>query len=158
MSKLPFPWNIYEENQSKAVRCGRVTDRSWGIEAGLNRFLAAVESGSGITDPQRFQNSIDRAMATGSRVERYRAQLRRKCLRQDPERHAEYHMLAQACLAEIRSIVSTEEWKLLISVATGITCREIATSRGSTAGSVRIRLSRLRKRLTAKIIPLPNRG
>ena len=86
MYDLPFPWNIYKENQSKAARCGRITDRVWGIENGLNSFLTTVESSSGITDPQEFQNGIDRAMATGSRVERNRAKLRREYLRQDPER------------------------------------------------------------------------
>lgn len=158
MSDLPFPWNIYEETQEKAARCGRVTDWSWGIEAGLNKFLAAVESSCGITDPKKFQNSVDKAIATGSRVERHRTQLRRRFLRQDPERHAETHLLANACLAEIRNIVSSEEWELLISVAAGITCREIAASRGITAGSVRVRLFRLRARLARKVTPLLNRG
>ena len=158
MPNLSFSWNIYKENQSKAARCGRITDRSWGIENGLNSFLTAVESCSAFTDPQEFQNSIDRAMSTGSRVERNRAQLRRKYLRQDPERHAETLMLARACLAEIRSAVSAEEWALLIDVATGIACHEIAASRGITAGSVRTRLSRLRARLAAETMPLPARG
>ena len=157
MSDLPFPWNIYKENQSKAARCGRITDRFWGIENGLNSFLTTVESSSGITDPQEFQNGIDRAMATGSRVERNRAKLRREYLRQNPERHAERRMLARARLAEIRSAVSDGEWMFLIAVATGITCHEIAARQGITAGSVRTRLSRLRAGLAAKML-LPNRG
>ena len=158
MSDLPFPWCIYEENQSKAARYGRITDRSWGIENGLNNFLTAVESSSVITNPREFQNSIDRAIAAGSRVERNRARLRRTYLRQDPERHAERHMLAQARLAEIRSAVSVAEWALLIAVAAGITYHEIAASRGISAGGVRTRLSRLRARLAAEMMPLPARG
>ena len=148
-----------EENQSKAARCGRITDQAWGIENGLNNFLTAVESTSVITtDPQEFQDSIDRAKATGSWVERNRARLRRKYLRQDPECHAERRMLARARLAEIRSAVSAPEWALLIAVAAGIAYDEIAASRGIAAGGVRTRVSRLRARLAAKTMPLSARG
>ena len=147
MANLLFPWCIYEENQSKAARWVLITDRSWGIENGLNNFLTAVESSNVNINPQEFKDSIDRVMATGSRVARNRAELRYKYLRQDPERHAERRMLARARLAEIRSAVSAAEWALLLAVAAGITCHEIAASRGLTAGGVRTRLSRLRARL-----------
>ena len=53
MADLPFPWCIYAEHQSKAAACGRITDRSWGIENGLTNFLTAVESGS-IPKPRRI--------------------------------------------------------------------------------------------------------
>ena len=56
MPDLPFPWCIYEKNQPKAARCVLITDRSWGIENGLNNFLTAVESSSVITDPQEFKD------------------------------------------------------------------------------------------------------
>ena len=86
-------------------------------------------------------------MATGSRIERNHARLRRKYLRHDPEPHTERGMLASARLAEIRSSVSAEEWGLLTAVAAGRTCHEMATDPGVTAGSVRTRISRLRARL-----------
>jgi hypothetical protein len=35
MSDLPFPWNIYEDNQKKLNRSYRITDRTWSIESGL---------------------------------------------------------------------------------------------------------------------------
>ena len=66
-------------------------------------------------------------------------------------------MLARARLSEIRSIVSAEQWALLIDVAAGITCHEMAASRGIAAGGVRTRLSRLRARLVAETMPLPDR-
>ena len=147
MSSLLFPWSIYRENQSKAARCNRITNRFWGIENGLNNFLTAVASSSDITDPQEFQNSIDRAIATGARVERNRTQLRLKYLRQDPECHAERHMLARARFAEIRGAVNAAEWALLVALAAGIPSYEIAASRGITVGCLRTRLSRLRARL-----------
>ena len=155
MSDLPFPWCIYEENQSRAARYDRITDRSWGIEKGLNHFLTAVESSSVITDPQEFQNSIDRTIGAGSRVERNRARLRCIYLRQDLECHAERRMLARTRLAEIRSAVSASEWALLIDVASGITSHEIAASLGIAAGGIRTRLSRLRAHLAAEMMPLP---
>ena len=147
MVNLPFPWCIYEENQSKAARCGRITDRSWGIENGLTHFLTAVQTSGVPTNQEEFRRSVNRAIATGSWIERNHARLRRKYLRHDPEPDRAPRMLASTRLAEIRSSVSAEEWGLLIAVAAGRTCREMATDSGVTAGSVRTRISRLRARL-----------
>ncbi|MBZ5666808.1 MAG: hypothetical protein LAO30_19660, partial [Acidobacteriia bacterium] len=84
MADLPFPWCVYAEHQSKAAACGRITDRSWGIENGLTKFLTAVESGS-IPNQDEFQRDVNRAVDTGSWVERNHARLRRKYLR--PQNH-----------------------------------------------------------------------
>ncbi len=155
MADLPFPWCIYAEHQSTAARCGRITDRSWGIENGLTNFLTAVESSSVPANPEEFRRSVDRAVATGSWVERNHARLRRKYLRQDPDPHAERRMLARARLAEIRGSVSTAEWGLLIAVAAGVAAHEMAAASGVTAGSVRLRIARLRARLR-QAAPLSN--
>src|ERR1700728_465873 len=61
MADLPFPWCVYAEHQSNAARCGRLTDRSWGIENGLTNFLSAVESNSVPTDQAEFRRSLERA-------------------------------------------------------------------------------------------------
>jgi len=143
MADLPFPWCIYAEQQSKAAQCDRLTDRSWGIEAGLTNFLKAVESGSIPNNHADFQQSIARAAATGSWVERNHARLRRKYL--PPEREQKGNpVLAQVRLAEIRSFVSAAEWGLLIAIAAGVAYHELA---GLTAGSARTRVARLRTRL-----------
>ncbi len=146
MAHLPFPWCIYAEHQSKAARCGRITDRSWGIENGLTDFLTAVESDSVPSNQEEFRQGIDRAMATGSWVERNHAGLRRKYLREEQEPHPEPGMLARVCLAQIRDSVSAEEWSLLILVAAGVAYDEMA---GTTAGRARTRVARLRARLRA---------
>ena len=90
---------------------------------------------------------MDRAVATGSWVERNHARLRRKYLRPEQETHAERRMLARLRLAEIRGRVSAAEWGLLIAVAAGRACHEIAAASAVTVGSVRTQLSRLRARL-----------
>jgi hypothetical protein len=158
MAELPFPWCIYEEHQAKAAQCGRISDQSWGIENGLTNFLAAVESTSLPANPDEFRSSLDRTIATGSRVERNRARLRRKYLRPDPEPNAERQMLARAGLAEIRRSVSAAEWGLLIAQAAGLAAHEIAAAPGATAGSVRTRIARLRARLRSSAYPIPVGG
>ncbi len=42
MAELPFPWCIYAEHQSKAAASGRVDDRSWGNENGLNTQILEI--------------------------------------------------------------------------------------------------------------------
>jgi hypothetical protein len=142
MADLPFPWCVYAEHQSKAAACGRITDRSWGIENGLTKFLTAVESGS-IPNQEEFRSGVNRAVATGSWVERNHARLRRMFLRPQ-HHHAEQRVLARLRLAEIRDSVSASDWGLLMAVAAGMAYHEMT---GSTAGSARTRVARLRARL-----------
>ncbi len=146
MADLPFPWCVYAEHQSRAARCSRINDRSWGIENGLTHFLTAVESDGVPSNQEEFQRVVDRAMATGSWVERNHARLRRKYLRPEQVPHVERSMLARIHLAEIRSSVSPAEWSLLIAVAAGIAYHEMA---GMTVGGARTRTARLRARLRA---------
>ena len=143
MAELLFPWCIYAEHQSKAAASGRITDRSWGIENGLNNFLKAVESDSIPENQEEFQHGVERAVATGSWVERNHSRLRRKYIRPE-HNNGERRVLARVRLGEIRGSVSAAEWGLLLAVAAGVAYREIA---GMTAGSARTRVARLRARL-----------
>ena len=143
MADFPFPWCIYAEHQSRAARGSRLTDRSWGIENGLTSFLKAVESGSVPEDQAEFQGDIDRAVATGSWLERNHARLLRKYVRPQEE-HSERRLLDRLRLAEMRESMKPAEWAFLMAVAAGIAYHEMA---GMTAGAARTRLARLRSRL-----------
>jgi len=143
MADFQFPWCIYAEQQAKAARCGRLNDRSWGIENGLTNFLTAVESGGIPKNQAEFERGVERAVETGSWVERNHARLRHKYLRPQPER-TEERMLYRLRLAELRESVNPAEWTLLMAVAAGIAYHEMT---GVTAGSARTRVARLRARL-----------
>jgi hypothetical protein len=147
MAELPFPWCIYAEHQSKAATCSRITDRSWGIENGLNNFLTAVESSSVPNNKEESRRAVDRAAATGSWVERNHARLRRKYILPE-NHHAERRVLARVRLAEIRADVSPAEWSLLLAVAAGVAYHEMAEM---TAGSARTSVARLRARLRSAV-------
>jgi hypothetical protein len=147
MADLPFPWCIYAEHQSKAARFGRITDWTWGIETGLTNFLTAVESSSVSSNCDEVRRNVDRAVSTGSWVERNHDRLRRRYLLPDPNTLTEPQVMARVRLAEIRASVSAEEWGLLIALAAGVAAHEIAAAEGVTAGSVRVRIARLRARL-----------
>lgn len=126
-----------------AALCGRVTDRSWGIENGLNKFLTAVSTDSIPEDQTEFRSGVDRAVATGSWVERNHGRLRRKYLRPSQE-NAEKRAIARVRLAEIRRSVSAAEWSLLLAATAGVGYHEMSDL---TAGSARTRVARLRARL-----------
>src|SRR6266478_3560476 len=143
MADFQFPWCIYAEQQSKAAQRGRITDRSWGIENGLTNFLTAVESGGIPKNQVEFERGVERAIATGSWVERNHARLLRKYVRPEPE-HTEERMLNRIRLAELRESLNPAEWTLLMAVAAGAAYHEMA---GMTAGSARTRVARLRARL-----------
>src|SRR5438552_1025509 len=131
MADFPFPWCIYAEHQSEAARRGRITDRSWGIENGLTSLLDAVASGSIPEDQAEFQRGVNRAVATGSWLERNHARLLRTYLRPKDE-HVEQRLLDRIHLSEIRGSVNAAEWALLMAVASGIAYCEMS---GMTEGA-----------------------
>lgn len=67
-------------------------------------------------------------------------------------------MMARARLAEIRGSVNAAEWALLIAVAAGFAYEQIAARTGVAAGGIRTRISRLRTRLSAQVMPPKGRG
>lgn len=146
MYDLPFPWDAYEEIQRRASCGDRITSRTWGMENGLNRILAAVETGAYAAQSESRQD-IDRAIATGARVERHRAQLLRKYLRGETTHCGERRALARLRLGEVQNAVGRAGWELLGAAAAGVTCQDIANRLGISTGAVRTRLSRLRGRL-----------
>ena len=86
---------------------------------------------------------MNRAVDTGSWVERNHARLRRMYLRPQ-NHHAEQRALARVRLAEIRDSVSPTEWKLLLAVAAGVAYHQMT---GTAAGAARTQVARLRARL-----------
>ena len=145
MANLPFPWSLYQENQTKAAQCGRITDRSWGIENGLAKLLTDIEAAGVPSDGEEARARFGRAIASGSRNERHRARLRRQYLPSCPVPHAERSMIARILLGEIRNAISRSEWKILLGIAAGFNHSEL--SDGHSAGTMRTRVSRLRNRV-----------
>jgi hypothetical protein len=160
MAELPFPWNIYEAKQKQLKRSHRLTDQTWGIENGLNALLTAVESGTVSKNPEDAQRDLDRDIASRIWTERNRARLRRKYIKPAPEmdlqpqRHPasfspaepEGRVHASIQVAQIRGSMTSTEWNLIVRATEGFDCNEMAREDGVSAGSIRIRLSRLRSR------------
>ena len=161
MAEPPFPWNLYEEKQKQLMRSHRITNWTWGIENSLDKLLTAVESGTISTNQAGVQRNLEKDISSSVWTERNRARLRRKYLPAvpeldpEPQRHPaafapsqiEGRLHARIRLSEVRGRMTSAEWKLIIRVAAGFDCNEMAKTSGVTAGNVRTKLSRLRARL-----------
>lgn len=140
MDELPEPWGSYQRLQNTLRQRDRVDDVAWGLEAGLNRSLTNREA----------SENISRAVESESRKERYRAQLRGIYFVVEPVvASPENELIAIEHLDRIRSSVAALDWELLCDVADGISYSEIAGSRQTTAGALRIHVFRLRRVLRA---------
>jgi DNA-directed RNA polymerase specialized sigma24 family protein len=96
--------------------------------------------------PANDDDYVDRTISTAQRRERYRAALRRLYLIRDVAGpHPDQQLDARAALRSARARVTKAEWILLCAVAVGYSYTEIAARRGSTAGALRVRVSRLRR-------------
>jgi hypothetical protein len=161
MAELPFPWNVYEEKQNQLMRSQRITSHIWGIETGLDKLLTDVETGSIPIDQTDLEREVQKNISSADWTERNRARLRRTYLPPVPEldpapqRHpaafsaseVEGHLHSRILLIELRRQMTSTEWTLIVRVASGFDCNELAQASGSTAGNIRTRLSRLRARL-----------
>lgn len=144
MADYPHQWRAYARLQTELARMDRVTPRSWGVEAGLNRSLVL-----GLGDPAAV-NEVDRARASGERRARYRAHLLRTGY-DTPSRDEEPEdgLHARERLRAIEAGMSSEDWQLLTAVAIGNDYRELAAASHGSEGALRVRVLRLRRRHAA---------
>lgn len=143
MSDGPSSWEEYLSLQSKLLRKSKVDDHSWGLEAGLNRLLAAIEV--------RTSVDVDRTVASRARRERNRLRLLHihgdRTATHDPAPEAALD--AKRALEGIQKQVDAEQWRLICAVAEGHEYAELADSFEAAAGTLRARVLRLRRRLDA---------
>jgi len=138
-------WSTYQLRQHELMQVSRVNYRSWGLEAGLDRLLDNVETTS--------NDDAERAARSRSRLEKHR---RVQLVEQSPQAEVasvpnDGAVEARRQLLLIIGSVSADEASLLCAVGEGSHPIEIAAERGVPTGRVRVRLTRLRRRLRAQI-------
>jgi hypothetical protein len=137
-----FPWNHYACLRDELDQ-PNVNDRSWGIEAALNRIAAGE-----FTNPATIDADIERTIANEQRRERHRAALRRRHLTPDQANpHPETHLVARAELRSAKRKTTPTKWGLLVAVAEGHDYADLAATNGSTAGALRAKVFRLRREI-----------
>lgn len=133
---LPHPWEAYLRLQSELDATNQVSNRSWGLEAGLGAILAVA--------PLAPAN-LPTAMATAERRERHRARLRRiyqPALRPMVDQPAVVE--ARVEIEKVRQLLHPADWKLISSVAMGMDYQDVGRDIGATPSSLRIRVMRIR--------------
>lgn len=153
---VDFLWAKYAPLQAELRDNHTVGDRSWGVEAGLNRILSAEPT----DHPPANDDDIERVVSSEQRRERHRAALRRLYLTEDdgPRRNGtavnsprgpdpETFLQVRAELKSARAKVTKSDWVLLCAVAVGRDYAEIAAANGGTPGAMRVRVLRLRREI-----------
>jgi DNA-directed RNA polymerase specialized sigma24 family protein len=130
-------WDAYARLQEKLASRDVADDYAWGLEATLNRLL---------NDPAASVADVERILGSETRKDRYRAALRRKYLGATPcQPSPDRTVTASLALAALQ-IHLAAEWELLRAVALGYTYEEIAAHHGTSAGALRVRVTRARTR------------
>jgi DNA-binding NarL/FixJ family response regulator len=148
MSEFPHQWSPYARLQTQLAcnpggsdeQTWRIDDRTWGIEAALNRLLA---------EEPPVEEELYRAVRSASRKERYRKRLRRIHLpAEEPAgTSVEDAFDARERLRHAAGHVTPEDSALLRAVGEGYEYKEIAASTKVAAGTLRARVLRLRRTL-----------
>lgn len=135
------PWAAYARVQEKLARRLEVEPYTWGLEAALNRLVL----GEPLTEAE-----ISRVIASESRKERHRANLRRVY----PElqgstwpRATEDALEVKKVLRDLRDHVTEDDWSLVTAISHGQHYSDIAAARGAKPGALRARMCRLRRKL-----------
>jgi hypothetical protein len=143
MSDVPDLWGQYYCLQSKLLRKTKIDDHGWGLEAGLDRLLTAVETPT-------IDVVVERAVASRARRERNQRYL--LCIHSEREAAhrevSETALDAKRALHRIRARVGVEHWRLLCAVADGYEYSELTVLFGAAPGALRARVLRLRRRVT----------
>jgi hypothetical protein len=136
---LPPPWEAYLRLQSKLDGTTQVNGRTWGLEATLDALLA------GAAPPL----SLPTIISTTERRERHRARLRRTYPSALwPVVNQPAAIEARVELQQIRRLLHPCDWQLVSNVAAGMDYRTIGNDLGTTPSSLRVRVTRIRDRLS----------
>jgi hypothetical protein len=146
MAEIPQPWRAYALLQESLSRTTTISDRSWGIEAGLNFLITEAALKLPPSD-----DDIARSVQSESRRERNRLALRRHYISAKEPAIDPVSMLdARSELHLIRSKISDADWRLMASVGIGRYYSEISAVLETSAAAARVRVMRLRQQITAK--------
>lgn len=146
MQDLPHQWGEYARLQANSGRRSQIDSASWGLEAQMNAFLASPGDCTS-ADGER----LERIRKSAARRERARSTLRQLHSSElipevgDPT----LHLQARESLRLIAARISITDLALVVAVAHGYEHTHIATLRKVSAGSLRVRLTRLRRQLIA---------
>jgi hypothetical protein len=116
-----------------------VNGRSWGLETALDAIL----------DGAALPLSLPTTIATAERRERHRARLRRtysSALMPIVDQPAVIETRAE--LEQIWRSLPSSDWKLISNVAVGEDYRTMGNDLGATPSSLRVRVMRIRDRLS----------
>jgi DNA-binding NarL/FixJ family response regulator len=150
MSPSHYAWLCYEDLQQRSKKLQNFNDYAWGIECALDYLLGAIATGTFPSDLAEFDAAVNRAIATGARLWRSRALALKKWA---PPIESSATAGAAEAIIEFgriaRTVKKTDE-EILLDAGHGYTDREIADRHATTPGAIRVRLSRLRHKLTPK--------
>jgi hypothetical protein len=146
MADIPQPWRAYARLQKSLSRTSVVSDRSWGIEAGLNFLITEAALKSPPSD-----DDVSRSVQSESRRERNRLALRRYYISaKEPAIDPVSILDARSELHIIRSKLSDADWGLMAAIGIGRDYSEISALLETSAVAARVRVMRLRQQITAK--------
>lgn len=138
MADLPHPWDTYARLQACLDRDPHLTDRSWGLEEALNHIVEL---------PSASVEEIARVCASARRRERFRKTRRVPMSEHIGTADPLPNLIARQELLVIRAHVRDDEWNLLTDTAAGTPQREMASIRRLSSGALRVRLTRMRRKI-----------
>lgn len=146
MAELPHPYGAYERLQDHSRSKTRLDHEYWGTDAALEALLNEPPGESVMQCAD-----IERVVSTTARRERYRASLRATYAATEQPAEDALHRASEArqIMEIIQRRVANDDWMLLRAVAEGQKYAVLAERRGVTAGSLRVKVYRLREELAA---------
>lgn len=152
--QLSEPWDAYLRLQSDLDATCQVSDWSWGLEAGLDAILAAVDKHEVKSEPTDLKTIV----ASARRRERHRSRQRHIFAADlapvpDEPARCDAHIL----LGHMRRISAIRDWQLISGVGVGMEYKAIAQMFGGTPGGLRVRMLRIRRDMRSLTMQ-PNGG
>jgi hypothetical protein len=149
MSNEDHAWLRYADLQQRSGKVQQFNDYTWGIESALNYLLSVIQSGTIPSNLADLDASLNRAIASGARLHRSRSLALKTWVLPPDSVSTGAAAEARMALVRIGCAVKEADQTILIDAGLGYTDREIANRHASTPGAIRVRLSRLRRKLAA---------
>jgi DNA-binding NarL/FixJ family response regulator len=147
---LPFPWSTLLQLQT-ATNSQVVNARTKGQEEALNLIVEELAVGRVPMNAEAMERRYRTLSANRAVKYRYRTTLARQVAYEHQVRHYRSDLVEIMTLEQLTTLLSEDltlqEWELLREIGEGIPYHEIASKIATPVGTVKARVSRLRRHM-----------
>jgi hypothetical protein len=148
---LEYPWDKYNSLQKRSRQIERLDPTAWAIEAQLNKILKSVAERSLPDNKEALDKQMNNLAINRQKKHRNRSRILQEhaatAPTSSPAEPIITNLIQDGQLVQIRASTTTQELRILYSLAHDVDYKTVAQSEGLSVAALKTKVCRCRHRL-----------